>query len=108
MADHLSCLSSYKTIIDESPINELFTYENLFCAGIVSYIGSPWYADITNYLATNQIPSHWFKLDKQKFLRNVCTFFRMTPTYLNTTLTKLLGCASLIMKFQVSLMFFMR
>jgi len=31
----------------------------------------------------------------------------MTPTYLNTALAKLLGGASLIMKFQVSLIFFM-
>jgi hypothetical protein len=79
MADHLSRLSSYETIIDESPIHELFADENLFCAGTVSYIGSPWYADIANYLATNQIPSHWFKLDKQKFLRNVRTFFWDDP-----------------------------
>lgn len=32
-------------------------------------------------------------------------FFEMTPTYLNIALTKLLGGASLIMKFQVSLIF---
>ncbi|KAL9360500.1 hypothetical protein Peur_048623 [Populus x canadensis] len=79
VADHLSRLSSYETIIDESPINEFFADENLFCAGIVSYIGSPWYADIANYLATSQIPSHWSKLDKQKFLRNVRTFFWDDP-----------------------------
>ena len=79
VADHLSRLSSYETIIDESPINEFFADENLFCAGTVSYIGSPWYADIANYLATSQIPSHWSKLDKQKFLRNVRTFFRDDP-----------------------------
>jgi hypothetical protein len=107
VADHLSRLSSYETIIDESPINEFFADENLFCVGTVSYIGSPWYADIANYLATSQIPSHWSKLDKQKFLRNVRTFFGMTPTYLNTAQTKLLGGASLIMKFQVSLIFVM-
>jgi len=53
MADHLSRHSSYETIIDESLINELFVDENLFCVGTVSYIGSPWYADIANYLATN-------------------------------------------------------
>lgn len=75
VADHLSCLSSYETIIDESPINELFAYENLFFAGIVSYIGSPWYADIANYLAISQIPSYWSKLDQQKFLRNLHAFF---------------------------------
>jgi hypothetical protein len=68
VADHLSRLSSYETTIDESPINEFFADENLFCAGNVSYPGSPWYADIANYLATSQIPSHWSKLDKQKFL----------------------------------------
>jgi len=53
VADHLSRLSSYETIIDESPINEFFADENLFYAGTVSYIGSPWYADIANYLATS-------------------------------------------------------
>ncbi|KAL9371998.1 hypothetical protein Peur_034242 [Populus x canadensis] len=79
VADHLSRLSSYETTIDESPINEFFADENLFCAGTVSYIGSPWYADIANYLATSQIPSHWSKLDKQKFLRNVRTFFWDDP-----------------------------
>jgi len=36
VADHLSRLSSYETIIDESPINEFFADENLFCAGTVS------------------------------------------------------------------------
>ncbi|KAL9387950.1 hypothetical protein Peur_021074 [Populus x canadensis] len=79
VADHLSRLSSYETTIDKSPINEFFADENLFCAGTVSYIGSPWYADIANYLATSQIPSHWSKLDKQKFLRNVRTFFWDDP-----------------------------
>nr|XP_034903990.1 uncharacterized protein LOC118041005 [Populus alba] len=79
VADHLSRLSSYETITDESPINEFFADENLFYAGTVSYIGSPWYADIANYLATSQIPSHWSKLDKQKFLRNVRTFFWDDP-----------------------------
>ncbi|XP_073261963.1 uncharacterized protein [Populus alba] len=79
VADHLSRLSSYETITDEFPINEFFADENLFCAGTVSYIGSPWYADIANYLATSQIPSHWSKLDKQKFLRNVRTFFWDDP-----------------------------
>ena len=79
VADHLSRLSSYENIVDESPINELFTDENLFFAGNISYIGSPWYADIANYLVTSQIPSHWSKLDKQKFLRNVRSFFWDDP-----------------------------
>jgi hypothetical protein len=107
VADHLSRLSSYETIIDESPINEFFADENLFCAGTVSYIGSPWYADIANYLATSQIPSHWSKLDQQKFLCNVRTFFWDDPYLFKYCLTKLLGDACPIMKFQVSLIFVM-
>ena len=105
MADHLSRLSSYETIIDESPINEFFADENLFCADIVSHIGSPWYAEIANYLATSQISSHWSKLDQQKFLPNVRTFFLDDPYLFKYCLTKLLGGASSIMKFQVSLIF---
>ena len=83
-ADHMSRLSSYETTIDESPINEFFADEKLFCAGTVSYIGSPWYADIANYLATSQIPSHCLNLTNKNSCATCVPFFGMTPTYLNT------------------------
>jgi len=39
----------------------------------------PWYADIVNYLATGWIPSHWSKQDKDRFFKQVRSYFWKDP-----------------------------
>jgi hypothetical protein len=55
VADHLSRL-----IVDFNedivPIAETFPDEQLMH---ITQIPAPWFANIVNYLVTNQIPSHW-------------------------------------------------
>ena len=68
VADHLSrILVSYEN--NQTPIDESFPDEQLMH---VSQI--PWYADIVNYLVTDQVPSHWSKQDKNKFFSEVKHF----------------------------------
>lgn len=47
------------------------------------FLSLPWFADIVNYLVTNQIPSHWSKQDKDKFFANVKHFFWDDPYFFN-------------------------
>ena len=67
VADHLSRISN-------SPCNELpikdFPDENL-----LAIFREPWFANIVNYLVTNQTPSHWSKNDIYRFLSQVWYFF---------------------------------
>ena len=51
VADHLSWIPN--SPCNELPINEDFLDENLLVI-----FREPWYADIVNYLVTNQTPSH--------------------------------------------------
>jgi hypothetical protein len=71
VADHLSRL-----VVDFNedvvPIAETFPDEQLMH---ISQIPAPWFADIVNYLVTAQIPSHWTKQDRSKFLAGVKYFF---------------------------------
>ena len=39
----------------------------------------PWYAYLVNYLATDQMPSHWTKQDKFQFLAKAKYFFWDDP-----------------------------
>jgi hypothetical protein len=75
VADHLSRL-----IVDFNedvePIAEMFPDEQLMH---ISQIPAPWFADIMNYLVTAQIPSHWTKQDKSKFLVVAKYFFQDDP-----------------------------
>ena len=56
VADHLSRIPN--SPYNELPINEDFPDENL-----LTIFREPWYANIVNYLVTNQTPSHWSKND---------------------------------------------
>lgn len=73
VADHLSRLI-VESIEDPFPIIESFPDEQLMH---VSHL--PWYADIVNYLVTGEMPSHWSKQDKSKFLSLVKYFFWDDP-----------------------------
>jgi hypothetical protein len=75
VADHLSRLiMDFKE--DVVPIVETFPDEQLMH---ISQISAPWFADIVNYLVTAQIPSHWTKQDKSKFLAGAKYFFWVDP-----------------------------
>ncbi|XP_058203012.1 uncharacterized protein LOC131317482 [Rhododendron vialii] len=67
VADHLS-----RILVDSScdivPLHDSFPDEQLF---EVSQVRPPWYAFIVNYLATGEIPSHWSRLDKDRFFSQV-------------------------------------
>jgi hypothetical protein len=71
VADHLSRL-----VVDFNEdvvlIAETFPDEQLMH---ISQILAPWFTDIVNYLVTAQIPSHWTKQDRSKFLARVKYFF---------------------------------
>ncbi|KAH9750378.1 hypothetical protein KPL71_013853 [Citrus sinensis] len=73
VADHLSCLD-LKFIPESLPLNESFPDEQLMSVNVV-----PWFADIVNYLAIGQIPEHWTKQDRTKFLSKVKDFFWDDP-----------------------------
>jgi hypothetical protein len=91
VADHLSRL-----IVDFNedvvPITKTFPDEQLMH---ISQISAPWFADIVNYLVTAQIPSHWTKQDRSKFLVEAKYFFGMIHTCLNTAQIRLYGDAFL-------------
>ena len=65
VADHLSRLT-VTSDCDHIPISESFPDEQLF-----SISTSPWYADIVNFLVTDQLPNHWSKQERSKFMANV-------------------------------------
>jgi hypothetical protein len=79
VADHLS-----RVIVDFNedvmPIAEMFPNEQLMH---ISQIPTPWFANIVNYLVTTQIPSHWTKQDRSKFLVGAKYSFGMIHTCLN-------------------------
>ena len=69
VADHLSRLM-VNDQVDHAPIFDTFLNEQLLALTIY-----PWYADRANYLATEQIPSHWTPQERRKFLvkiKKVC------------------------------------
>ena len=55
VADHLSRFN-FDTITEPLPLNESFPDEKLMSVEVL-----PWYADIVNYLITDQLPKHWTK-----------------------------------------------
>ena len=65
VADHLSRLTVEPSPLE--PISDSFPDEQLF--SITSC--PPWYADIVNFLVTEQLPSHWSKQDIHKFKATV-------------------------------------
>lgn len=73
VADHLSRLV-FDESFENTPINDSFPDEQLFALSEL-----PWFADIVNFLATGQIPSHWNAQDRKKFLVEVRNFFWDDP-----------------------------
>ena len=75
VADHLS-----KLVVDFNEdvvlIAETFPDEQLMH---IFDISRPWFADIVNYLVTAQMPSHWTKQDRSKFLARAKYFFWDDP-----------------------------
>ena len=68
VANHLSRISNAP--VETTPINKDFPNEH-----ILAMCHEPWYADIVNYLATEQIPSNWSSQDKHHFFAQVWFFF---------------------------------
>ncbi|XP_057491359.1 uncharacterized protein LOC130777083 [Actinidia eriantha] len=62
VADHLSRLIVTDQP-DQAPISDTFPDEQL-----LALTTCPWYADIANYLAIEQLPTHWTPQEKRKFL----------------------------------------
>jgi hypothetical protein len=75
VADHLSRLT-VDFIEDVVPIAKMFPDEQLMH---ISQTPAPWFADIVNYLVTGQMPSHWTKHDRSKFLAELKHYFWDDP-----------------------------
>jgi hypothetical protein len=74
IADHLSRIQ-FETA-PPLPVQDSFPDEKLF---EITPREPPWYADIINYLATDQILSHWSKQDKDRFFKQVRFYFWEDP-----------------------------
>ena len=62
VADFLSCFTNSN---DNFPVEDSFPYEHLFA--VSSH--SPWYADVTNYLAIRKLSAHFLKREKRKIIQ---------------------------------------
>jgi hypothetical protein len=71
VVDHLSRLIVDYTE-DASPISETFPDEQLMQ---IAHNHAPWFANIVNYLVISQMPLHWGRQNKFKFLSMVKHFF---------------------------------
>ena len=63
-ADHLSRIPNAPLL--QAPINKDFPDEH-----ILAIFKETWYADIVNYLATEQLPANWTKQDQCRFFAQV-------------------------------------
>ena len=71
VADHLSRIV-VESVSNSLPVLETFPDEQLMS---VSSSIVPWYADIVNYLVTEQMPDSWTKQERLRFLARVKWFF---------------------------------
>ncbi|CAN6455744.1 unnamed protein product [Victoria cruziana] len=71
VADHLSRVQ-VEVERDQLPVSDTFPDEYLL--GIMSATKLPWYAHYCNYLVTKEIPSHWSKDQRERFLSQVRYF----------------------------------
>ncbi|XP_071906718.1 uncharacterized protein [Coffea arabica] len=74
VADHLSRLLAHK---EEPPLREAFPEEQLLA--INSSV--PWYADLVNFLVTNQLPTRWPKVKRDK-LKSDAKYYIWDKPYL--------------------------
>lgn len=72
VADHFSKLPLEHQ--EDIPLNEAFPDEQLLSIAQV-----PWFTDIVNWLVTGEMPAHWSKQDRFKFLSPVKYFFWDDP-----------------------------
>ncbi|CAN6455637.1 unnamed protein product [Victoria cruziana] len=76
VADHLS-----RVLVDadrdELPVTETFPDEYLL--GIMHVTKLPWYANYCNYLVTKEMPSHWSKNQRDRFLSQIRYFYWDEP-----------------------------
>ena len=94
VADHLSRIPN--SLCNKLPINDDFLDEKL-----LDVFREPWFADIVNYLVTNQTPSHWSKtIYINSYLKSGISF-RRNRIFLSVVLTKLLRDAFSMKKLRV-------
>jgi len=75
VADHLSRITMHFTE-EATPISETFPDDQLMH---IAHTPSPWFGNRVNYLVTGQIPLHWGRRDKSKFMAMVKYFFWDDP-----------------------------
>jgi hypothetical protein len=82
VADFLSRLNIEGS---NDPVEDVFPNEHLFAL----FVHSPWFADISNYLATGKLPQHFSPREKQKVIRQSAMYswiqgqlFRTGPDYI--------------------------
>ena len=75
VADHLSRLI-VETTQDQRPISDSFPDEQIMS---VRTSQLPWFADIVNYLVSRQIPEHWNKNERERFLSQVRHYYWDEP-----------------------------
>ena len=69
VVDHLSRLAITHNS-HSLPINDDFLEESLMLIEVV-----PWYAHITNYLVTREVPSEWKARDKKQFFAKIHAYY---------------------------------
>ncbi|XP_071926219.1 uncharacterized protein [Coffea arabica] len=74
VADHLSRLLAHK---EEPPLREAFPEEQLLAIDS----STPWYADLVNFLVTNQLPAGWPKAKRDK-LKSDAKYYIWDDPYL--------------------------
>jgi hypothetical protein len=75
VADHLLRITVDFTK-EATPISETFPDEQLMH---IAHTPSPWFADIVNDIVIGQMPLHWGRQDKSKFMSMVNYFFWDDP-----------------------------
>jgi hypothetical protein len=73
VADHLSRIFLESSLI---PVHDSFPDEQLL---EITQKELPWYADIMNYLAIGKIPFHWSKQKKDRFFKQIRSYFWEDP-----------------------------
>ena len=63
-------LSRHVNNSDNSPVEDSFPNEHFFAVSTYS----PWYANITNYLATGKLPHHLSPREKRKIIQKIARF----------------------------------
>ena len=87
IADYLSRLENGEK---ENSLSDQFLDESLYAATTNSLCC---YVEIVDYLVTKELPTHLSRAKKEKIRAQLNTTYRMSPTYGNFTVIKLLNDA---------------